>query len=47
MDFTIIFALAYYFFQDSLLYFQYTVFVLLGWVILSLKSNFYEIYRFT
>ncbi|RDK88529.1 exopolysaccharide biosynthesis polyprenyl glycosylphosphotransferase [Marinirhabdus gelatinilytica] len=47
MDLTIIFAWAFYFFQDKLLYFQYIVYVLLGWIILSLKSNFYEIYRFT
>ena len=47
MDLIIIFAWAFYFFQDKLLYFQYIVYVLLGWIILSLKSNFYEIYRFT
>ncbi len=47
MDLTVIFALAFYFFQDKLLYFQFVVFIVVGWVILSLKSNFYEIYRFT
>lgn len=47
LDLAIIFALAYFFFGDKLLYFQFVVFVSLGWIILSLKSNFYEIYRFT
>ena len=47
LDLAIIFFLAYYFFEDKLLYLQYGVFVLAGWIILSLKSNFYDIYRFT
>ena len=47
LDLAIIFFLAYYFFEDKLLYIQYGVFVLAGWIILSLKSNFYDIYRFT
>jgi Undecaprenyl-phosphate glucose phosphotransferase len=47
MDLIIIYALAFYFFQDKFLYFQFIFFVLIAWIILSLKSNFYEIYRFT
>lgn len=47
LDLAILFVLAYYFFGEKLLYFQYFIFITVGWVILSLKSNFYEIYRFT
>ncbi|MDX1461529.1 MAG: undecaprenyl-phosphate glucose phosphotransferase [Marinirhabdus sp.] len=47
LDLLIIFLLAYNSFGEKLLYFQYVVFVTVGWIILSLKSNFYEIYRFT
>ena len=47
LDLVLIFLLAYYFFDEKLVYFQYIIFVTIGWVILSLKSNFYEIYRFT
>ena len=47
LDLTIIFLLAYYFFGEKLLYFQYIVFIMVGWIILSLKSDFYDIYRFT
>ncbi len=28
-------------------YFNYAIFVSIGWLVLSLKSNFYEVYRFT
>lgn len=47
IDLTIIHALAYQFFDTQLQYLHFMIFVSLAWVILSLKSNFYEIYRFT
>lgn len=47
IDLTIIHVLAYQFFDTQLQYLHFIIFVSLAWVILSLKSNFYEIYRFT
>src|SRR5690554_3801865 len=47
IDLFLINYLAYYFFGLSIPYFNYLVFVTLAWFILSLRSGFYEIYRFT
>src|SRR5690554_5883420 len=43
----IIYFLVYKFFEFSFPYFNFIVFITLGCVILSLRSGFYEIYRFT
>ncbi|MGB3342633.1 MAG: exopolysaccharide biosynthesis polyprenyl glycosylphosphotransferase [Aequorivita sp.] len=47
IDLFLINYLAYHFFGLSIPYFNYLVFVTLAWFILSLRSGFYEIYRFT
>jgi putative colanic acid biosynthesis UDP-glucose lipid carrier transferase len=47
IDLTIIHILAYQFFTKDSQYLHFIIFVSLAWIILSLKSNFYEIYRFT
>ncbi|MCT8339367.1 undecaprenyl-phosphate glucose phosphotransferase [Flavobacteriaceae bacterium TK19130] len=47
VDLFIIHSLAYYFFNEPIQFLNYLIFVSLSWVVLSLKSNFYEIYRFT
>lgn len=47
IDLSIIHVLAYKFFAQDFLYLNYIIFVSIAWVILSLRSNFYEIYRFT
>lgn len=47
IDLLIINVLAYPFFQDSLTFINYIVFISLSWVIVALRSDFYEIYRFT
>ena len=47
IDLLIIHLWAFYFFSETYEVINYIAFVTLGWVILSLKSNFYEIYRFT
>ena len=47
IDLSIIHVFAYKFFVQDFLYLNYIIFVSLAWVILSLRSNFYEIYRFT
>jgi len=47
IDLLIIHILALQFFGLDFAYLNYIVFVTLAWVVLSLKSNFYEIYRFT
>tara|TARA_R110002072_G_scaffold22615_1_gene79420 strand:+ start:258447 stop:259799 length:1353 start_codon:yes stop_codon:yes gene_type:complete len=47
IDLLIIHSLAYYFFGDSIHRLNYFFFVSLGWIILSLRLNFYEVYRFT
>lgn len=38
---------AYGFFEDNIVYLNYIIFVSLGWIIIALRSYFYEIYRFT
>lgn len=47
IDLAIIHSLAFYFFGTNLPYINFLVFVTLAWLVLSVKSNFYEIYRFT
>ncbi len=47
IDLLIIHLLAYQFFESRLLFLNYVIFVSLAWIILSLRSHFYEIYRFT
>ena len=47
IDLLIIHLWAFYFFAETYEVVNYVAFVTLGWVVLSLKANFYEIYRFT
>ena len=47
IDLLIIHLLAGQFFTQNFEYLNYVIFVSLAWIVLSLKSNFYEIYRFT
>lgn len=47
IDLLVINLLAYPFFEDIIFYINYSVFISLAWIIISLRSNFYEIYRFT
>ena len=47
IDFAIIHVLAYQFFDKDFHFLHFIIFVTTAWFILSLKSNFYEIYRFT
>ncbi|QNJ97472.1 exopolysaccharide biosynthesis polyprenyl glycosylphosphotransferase [Constantimarinum furrinae] len=47
VDLVIIHVLAHQFFDINFEYLNYIIFISLAWIILSLKSNFYEIYRFT
>ncbi len=47
IDLVIIHLLAYQFFESKILFLNYVIFVSIAWIILSLRSRFYEIYRFT
>jgi len=47
IDLAIIHILAYHFFSASFHFINYMVFITIGWIIFSLRSHFYEIYRFT
>ncbi|MEZ4857325.1 MAG: undecaprenyl-phosphate glucose phosphotransferase [Flavobacteriaceae bacterium] len=47
IDLLIINVLAYPFFEDKILFINYTVLISIAWIIIALRSNFYEIYRFT
>lgn len=47
IDLAIIQLIANFFFQESLPVIPYATFVSIAWIILSLKVNFYDIYRFT
>ena len=47
IDLLIIHVLANQFFEQNFEYLNYIIFVSLAWIVLSLRSNFYEIYRFT
>ena len=39
--------MAYRFFEDNLIFINYTVIISLAWIVIALRTNFYEIYRFT
>ncbi|MBT8255305.1 MAG: exopolysaccharide biosynthesis polyprenyl glycosylphosphotransferase [Bacteroidia bacterium] len=47
IDLLIINSLAYQFFESNFLFLNYVLFVSIAWVVMSLRSSFYEIYRFT
>jgi len=47
IDLGIINFLAFPLFEDSLTFINYFVFITLSWVVVALRSDFYEIYRFT
>tara|TARA_R110000823_G_scaffold315705_1_gene451027 strand:+ start:65227 stop:66585 length:1359 start_codon:yes stop_codon:yes gene_type:complete len=47
IDLLIIHLWAFYFFSETYDIINFIAFVTMGWIILSLKSSFYEIYRFT
>jgi len=47
IDLSIINVLAYLFFLNNFQILNFIIFTSIAWVVLSLKSNFYEIYRFT
>lgn len=47
IDLFLIHYFAYYFFGNTFPYFNYVIFLSIAWFLLSLKSGFYEIYRFT
>ncbi len=47
IDLSIIHVLAAPFFEDRFIFLNYIIFVSLAWIVLSLKIQFYEIYRFT
>jgi len=47
IDLLIIHLLAYHFFESNFLFLNYVIFVSIAWIIISMRSNFYEIYRFT
>jgi|TARA_R110002110_G_scaffold49502_1_gene146881 putative colanic acid biosynthesis UDP-glucose lipid carrier transferase len=47
IDLTIINALAYLFFLNNFQVLNFIIFTSIAWIITSLRSNFYEIYRFT
>lgn len=47
IDLATIHYLASGFFAEPTAYYNYIIFVSIAWIILSIKSNFYEIYRFT
>ena len=47
IDLLIIHIMAYQFFESNFLFLNYVIFVSLAWIFISMRSNFYEIYRFT
>ena len=47
IDLAIIHLLANHFFGHNLPHINYITFVTIAWIVLSIKSNFYEVYRFT
>lgn len=47
IDLVIIHLLAYSFFESNIIYLNYIIFISIGWIIMSLRSHFYEIYRFS
>jgi len=47
IDLVIIHLLAYQFFSSNFHFINYVVFITIAWIIISLRSRFYEIFRFT
>ncbi|NLN26530.1 MAG: undecaprenyl-phosphate glucose phosphotransferase [Bacteroidetes bacterium] len=47
VDLLLIHLVAYYLFPPTFPFFNYVVFITIAWVALSIRSGFYEIYRFT
>jgi Undecaprenyl-phosphate glucose phosphotransferase len=47
IDLLIINLLAYRFFEGNFIYLNYILFISFSWIIIVLRSHFYEIYRFT
>ncbi|MBT8262789.1 MAG: exopolysaccharide biosynthesis polyprenyl glycosylphosphotransferase [Bacteroidia bacterium] len=47
IDLAIIHVLAYQFFSSSFHFINYVVFITVAWIVISLRSRFYEIFRFT
>ncbi len=47
IDLFLIAFLAKPFFQDATIYFHYVLFISLSWIVVSVLSGFYEIYRYT
>ena len=47
IDLFIIHGFAKHFFADDFQFLNFIIFISISWIILSIKSNFYEIYRFT
>ncbi len=47
IDLLIVNVLAFRFFEENLIYLNYILFVSLAWIVIALRSDFYEIYRFT
>ena len=47
IDLLIINGMAYPLFDDNVVYLNYVIFVSLAWILMALRSDFYEIYRFT
>ncbi|RMA65975.1 exopolysaccharide biosynthesis polyprenyl glycosylphosphotransferase [Ulvibacter antarcticus] len=47
IDLSIILAMAYHFFEQDFIYLNYILFISIAWIIFSVRSHFYKIYRFT
>ena len=47
IDLVIIHILAKSFFVDDIQFLNYILFISISWIFISIKSNFYEVYRFT
>ena len=47
IDLLVINLLPLYFFNSNFEHLNFIIFVSLAWIMVSLKTNFYEIYRFT
>lgn len=47
LDLLIIHGFAYYFFLEDFQFLNFIIFISIAWIIISIRSNFYEVYRFT
>src|SRR5690554_515784 len=47
LDLVLLYFLAFEFFKDSIPLFNFIIYLTFAWILLSLRSGFYEIYRFT